>query len=202
MPFENRHGLTSHELESGIAPKDSWPAARKGEKNRPTPTRTGNHGAYPNVKRIYGSILRVGLAAPARGDSLAGIMPQERPKTPMTLGNMRANGVRSLIVTCLACRHSADLVADALADELHVPEVGRRIEICPGLAHDGADGEGLRQKGTRNGCGRATRLLCSGRTLRGPLGLVGKRTRPIAAVRPVSSVSGSKEAGTPLCIER
>jgi hypothetical protein len=31
----------------------------------------------------------------------------------MTLGNMRANGVRSLAVSCLTCHHKAVLAVDA-----------------------------------------------------------------------------------------
>jgi hypothetical protein len=34
------------------------------------------------------------------------------PIEPMTLGNMRANGVRSLDVTCWQCHHRAILSAD------------------------------------------------------------------------------------------
>jgi hypothetical protein len=39
----------------------------------------------------------------------------------MTLGNMRANGVRSLSVTCWLCHHDAVLPADAWSDDVHVP---------------------------------------------------------------------------------
>ena len=33
----------------------------------------------------------------------------------MTLGNMRANGVRSLAVSCWLCHHGAVLAVDSLA---------------------------------------------------------------------------------------
>ena len=33
---------------------------------------------------------------------------------PMTLANMRLNGVRAVIATCEACRHKADVNVDAL----------------------------------------------------------------------------------------
>ena len=47
----------------------------------------------------------------------------DRP-TPMTLANMRHNGVRAVIATCRVCRHSADVVVDPLHDDVLVPEVG------------------------------------------------------------------------------
>ena len=46
------------------------------------------------------------------------------PGPPMTLGNMRHNGVRAVIASCRVCRHSADVVVDPLADDVFVPEVG------------------------------------------------------------------------------
>lgn len=39
----------------------------------------------------------------------------------MTLGNMRANGVRRLCVTCLTCHHEAVVDVDAYPDDLSVP---------------------------------------------------------------------------------
>jgi len=56
-------------------------------------------------------------------------MAPKTPTRPMTLANMRGNGVRWLIATCLDCRHSADVDADALAGEVYVPEAGRRM-VC------------------------------------------------------------------------
>jgi len=35
---------------------------------------------------------------------------------PMTLANMRANGVRAVIATCEACNHKADVNVDALPE--------------------------------------------------------------------------------------
>jgi hypothetical protein len=42
---------------------------------------------------------------------------------PMTFGNMRANGVRSLIVWCsnVSCRHEAIVNVDSQADDVFVP---------------------------------------------------------------------------------
>jgi hypothetical protein len=39
----------------------------------------------------------------------------------MTLGNMRANGVRSLAASCLICHHHAVFAVDAWPDEVPVP---------------------------------------------------------------------------------
>jgi hypothetical protein len=46
---------------------------------------------------------------------------------PMTLGNMRANGVRAVIATCEACGHKADVNVDALPETLTVPKAGSRL---------------------------------------------------------------------------
>jgi hypothetical protein len=47
----------------------------------------------------------------------------------MTLGNMRANGVRSLIAWCsdVNCRHEAVINIDSLADDVAVPSLGPRM---------------------------------------------------------------------------
>jgi DNA-directed RNA polymerase subunit RPC12/RpoP len=46
---------------------------------------------------------------------------------PMSLANMRANGVRAVIVTCEACGHKADVNVDAMPESTFVPEAGRRL---------------------------------------------------------------------------
>ena len=46
---------------------------------------------------------------------------------PMTLANMRQNGVHAVIARCEACGHVADANVDALAGTIIVPEVGRRL---------------------------------------------------------------------------
>jgi hypothetical protein len=48
-----------------------------------------------------------------------GTRPRSQAGAPMTLGNMRANGVRSLDVCCWLCHHRAILSADPWPD--HVP---------------------------------------------------------------------------------
>jgi hypothetical protein len=47
----------------------------------------------------------------------------------LTLGNMRANGVRSLDVSCWQCRHRAILSADPWPDHVRVPSFGPRM-VC------------------------------------------------------------------------
>jgi hypothetical protein len=42
----------------------------------------------------------------------------------MTLGNMRANGVRSLAVSCWLCHHDAVLGVDRWPDDVPVPAFG------------------------------------------------------------------------------
>jgi hypothetical protein len=56
----------------------------------------------------------------------------------MTLGNMRANGVRSIAVTCSLCRHRAVLSVDSWPDHVPVPSFGRRM-VCTGCGIIGAD---------------------------------------------------------------
>jgi hypothetical protein len=57
---------------------------------------------------------------------------------PMTLGNMRANGVRSLSVHCLACHRSEHVRVDAFDDDVPVPSFGPRM-VCTGCGMIGAD---------------------------------------------------------------
>ena len=46
---------------------------------------------------------------------------------PMTLANMRLNGVRSVIAACANCGRSADVNVDLLPETLTVPEAGERL---------------------------------------------------------------------------
>ena len=52
---------------------------------------------------------------------------RSKPGPPMTLANMRANGVRSVIASCANCGRSADVNVDLLPETLTVPEAGRRL---------------------------------------------------------------------------
>jgi hypothetical protein len=55
---------------------------------------------------------------------------------PMTLGNMRANGARSLIVHCSACPRIVVFNVDAYSEA--VPAFGPRM-VCTGCGMIGAD---------------------------------------------------------------
>jgi hypothetical protein len=55
----------------------------------------------------------------------------------MTLGNMRANGVRSLSVTCELCHHEALMNVDAFDDTTPVPAFGPRM-VCTACGIVGA----------------------------------------------------------------
>ena len=46
---------------------------------------------------------------------------------PMTLANMRENGVRSVIASCANCGRAADVNVDLLPETLTVPETGKRL---------------------------------------------------------------------------
>ena len=61
--------------------------------------------------------------------------------SPMTLGNMRENGVRSLLVTCsnVTCRHETIVNVDAYGDELFVPSFGKDGAVRPAWGRCPAD---------------------------------------------------------------
>jgi hypothetical protein len=60
------------------------------------------------------------------------------PIEPMTLGNMRANGVRSLDVCCWVCHHRAIMGADPWSEDVPVPTFGPRM-VCTRCGIVGAD---------------------------------------------------------------
>jgi hypothetical protein len=53
---------------------------------------------------------------------------RSKPGPPMTLANMRENGVRAVIATCEACNHSADVNVDTLPETVTVPKVGLSLQ--------------------------------------------------------------------------
>jgi hypothetical protein len=57
---------------------------------------------------------------------------------PMTLGNMRANGVRSLLVYCSACPRTVVFNVDAYPEAVPVPAFGPRM-VCTACGMIGAD---------------------------------------------------------------
>ena len=60
--------------------------------------------------------------------------------SPMTLGNMRANGVHTLGVRCMAfaCHHETTLQVNAYGDDIPVPAFGSRM-VCTRCGAIGAD---------------------------------------------------------------
>jgi hypothetical protein len=58
----------------------------------------------------------------------------------MTLGNMRANGVRTIAAWCSTrdCHHSAVVDVERLGDDVPVPSLGPRLR-CERCGHLGAD---------------------------------------------------------------
>jgi hypothetical protein len=60
------------------------------------------------------------------------------PILPMTLGNMRANGVRSLAIYCHNCHHEAIISAAPWPDDVPVPVFGPRM-VCTRCGIVGAD---------------------------------------------------------------
>ena len=68
----------------------------------------------------------------------ASSMPHTRyPGPPMTLANMRENGVRSLSVTCEVCHHEALLNVDKFDAAIPVSAFGPRM-VCTGCGIVGA----------------------------------------------------------------
>jgi hypothetical protein len=62
---------------------------------------------------------------------------RDEPIRPVTLSNMRQNGVRGLFVTCSACRYHTEVNMDAWFDEMAVPSFGPRMR-CTKCGHLGA----------------------------------------------------------------
>jgi hypothetical protein len=57
---------------------------------------------------------------------------------PMDLANMRANGVRSLLIWCRNCHHEKIMNVDHLPGDLTVPSLGNRM-ACTKCSTVGAD---------------------------------------------------------------
>ena len=57
--------------------------------------------------------------------------PCDKPE-PITLGNMRYHGVRSVEAECQDCRHEARILVDMLADHMPVSEVALilKCSVC------------------------------------------------------------------------
>ncbi len=69
---------------------------------------------------------------------LCSCMPSARYRgPPMTLANMRANGVRSLAIRCELCHHEAGLNVDRFYENVPVPSFGPRM-VCTSCGIIGA----------------------------------------------------------------
>jgi hypothetical protein len=59
------------------------------------------------------------------------LMAQQRSEAgpPMTLGNMRQNGVRRLRAYCYApgCHHEANIDVESWPDDMEIPSIGPRL---------------------------------------------------------------------------
>jgi hypothetical protein len=85
--------------------------------------------------RCHGSFRRNRPWYPPRHEHTR---PRSQAGPPMTLGNMRANGVRSLDVCCWLCHHRAILSADPWPDHVPVPMFGPRM-VCTRCGIIGAE---------------------------------------------------------------
>jgi hypothetical protein len=65
-------------------------------------------------------------------------LPRADAIAPMTLANMRANGVRSLLVYCCACPRMVVFNVDGYPESVPVPAFGPRM-VCTGCGMIGAD---------------------------------------------------------------
>jgi DNA-directed RNA polymerase subunit RPC12/RpoP len=52
---------------------------------------------------------------------------RSKPGPPMTLQNMRQNGVRAVTATCETCGREADVNVDVLPETVTVPRTGQRL---------------------------------------------------------------------------
>jgi hypothetical protein len=60
------------------------------------------------------------------------------PIEPMDLANMRANGVRSLLIWCRNCHYEKIMNVDHLPGNVTVPSLGQRMSCikCGGVGYD------------------------------------------------------------------
>ncbi len=96
-------------------------------------------------------------------------MPRsDEPIGPMTLGNMRSLGVRSLFATCLACGSKTEVNVDAWPDDVPVPSFTRHMR-CTRCGNLGASaipnwierGNSLPGRGDEPECRAAPRTLAA-----------------------------------------
>src|ERR1700674_1804817 len=78
----------------------------------------------------------------SRRESREEARPKKAPESysgpPATLGSIRADGVRSLLIYCTACTHSAVLNVDRYADDIFVPSFNSYM-VCTQCGIIGAE---------------------------------------------------------------
>ena len=89
----------------------------------------GNAARDVPVYRKGAGGVRVLVTPHRKRKKLGGARLSPLPFRPMTLGNMRELGVRSLAVTCELCHHDVVLPVDAWGDAVPVPAFGPRM-VC------------------------------------------------------------------------
>jgi hypothetical protein len=98
-----------------------------------------NWQEQPQRESLTGLRLRCVAAGPGwRLLTGMGKRPQSPAGDPMTLGIKRANGVRSLGVSCWQCHHRAILSADPWPGHVPVPSFGPRM-VCTRCGIIGAE---------------------------------------------------------------
>jgi hypothetical protein len=91
-------------------------------------TRPG--GVYPE---IY-----LPTASPGPMILLMSVALLDGSTAPKTIGNMRASGVRSLLVSCRRCLHETTVNLDKWPGQMRVPTLGSRT-ACAGCGAVGVD---------------------------------------------------------------
>jgi hypothetical protein len=82
--------------------------------------------------------MALGTCNPVAGADVGSRKPTARYRgLPMTLANMRAQGVRSLWVVCDLCHHEAVLNVDRFGDGVPVPAFGPHM-VCTSCGIIGA----------------------------------------------------------------
>ena len=64
--------------------------------------------------------------------------PKMWPGHRLTLGSMRLQGVRGLLISCTGCRHSVAISADQWVDDARLSDLEPHF-VCKACGHRGAD---------------------------------------------------------------
>ena len=97
------------------------------------------------------------------------------PIPPMTLGNMRANGVRSLSVYCIAGHHEAVLDVERWPDHVLVPLVSHPLRDDRRTRPAELEGAAPARKSDRYSMAKLLKLAAKARGATGAMGRVPRR---------------------------